>query len=204
MAKFDVPESLAQDSLKVLEIARNTGKISRGTNEVTKAIERGKAILVYIAEDVQPPEIVAHLPLLCDEKKIPYIFVKTRADIGKACGIDVQAASVTISDAGKAAKRVSEIAEKLKGIRGGKAQKEKPAEATRGKPRGPESPGKKAEEKPKAEAKPEKREEKPAEKRPDEKPNADAPKPERKEEKPKAEAPKGEKKAEEKPKAEKN
>ena len=59
----------------------STGKIRRGTNETTKAIERGIAKLVIIAEDVTPPEVVAHLPLLCEEKKIPFIFVPTKEDV---------------------------------------------------------------------------------------------------------------------------
>lgn len=51
--KFDIPQELQDKALEALELARDTGKIRKGTNEVTKAIERGVAQLVLIGEDVQ-------------------------------------------------------------------------------------------------------------------------------------------------------
>jgi large subunit ribosomal protein L7Ae len=61
LANFDVPEELVNRALEALELARDTGKIKKGTNEATKAIERGNAKLVLIAEDIEPAEIVAHI-----------------------------------------------------------------------------------------------------------------------------------------------
>ena len=62
--KFDVPNELEESVLEAVEVARDTGRVKKGTNEVTKAVERGEAELVVIAEDVQPEEIVLHLPAL--------------------------------------------------------------------------------------------------------------------------------------------
>lgn len=59
------------------------GKIKKGTNETTKAVERGQAKLVVIAVDVDPPEVVLHLPYLCDEKKVPYIYVPSKKRLGE-------------------------------------------------------------------------------------------------------------------------
>jgi len=115
--RFEVPEELQNEALALLEKARETGKIKKGTNETTKAVERGLAKLVYIAMDVDPPEIVAHLPLLCEEKNIPYIYVKSKEMLGKAAGIDVAAASACIIDEGEAKKELKEIIEKLRGLR---------------------------------------------------------------------------------------
>ena len=70
--RFDVPTELASKSLEALELARDTGRIKKGTNEATKAIERGVARLVIVGEDVTPPEIVAHIPALCEENPIPH------------------------------------------------------------------------------------------------------------------------------------
>jgi len=95
--------------LHAVEIAKNTGKIKIGTNETTKAIERGVAKLVVIAEDVQPKEVVMHLPHLCNEKKIPYVHVKNRLELGRAAGIDVSAASIAITEEGDAKKNIKEI-----------------------------------------------------------------------------------------------
>jgi len=111
--KFEVPQELQDKALEAVELARDTGKIRKGTNEVTKAIERGVALLVVIGEDVQPEEIVAHIPALSDEKKIPYIFVKKQEDIGAASGLDVGCAASAIVDAGKAKALVDEIAQKF-------------------------------------------------------------------------------------------
>jgi len=69
--KFEVPQELVEKTYLLVERARETGKVRRGTNEVTKAVERKQPKLVVIAEDVDPPEVVAHLPLLCEEKGIP-------------------------------------------------------------------------------------------------------------------------------------
>ena len=68
---FEVPEELMKATLEVVRMARESGKIRKGVNEVIKSIERGQARFVVIAMDVDPPEIVAFLPTLCDERKIP-------------------------------------------------------------------------------------------------------------------------------------
>ncbi len=115
--RFEVPEDLQAEALALLERVRETGKIKKGTNETTKAVERGLAKLVYIAMDVDPPEIVAHLPLLCEEKNIPYIYVKSKDELGKAAGIEVAAASACIIDEGEAKKELKSIIEKLSGLR---------------------------------------------------------------------------------------
>ena len=111
--KLEIPRELVEAAYKALQIASDTGKIRRGTNEATKALERGVAVLIYIAEDVEPPEIVAHLPMLCDERQTPYIFVPSKFRLGESSGLDVGAASASIIDAGKASELVKEIITKL-------------------------------------------------------------------------------------------
>jgi len=56
MASIEVPKELVDKIYEVIETAKTTGKVIKGTNETTKAIERGKAKLVVIAKDVSPPE----------------------------------------------------------------------------------------------------------------------------------------------------
>jgi len=96
--------------LHAVEIARNTGKVKIGTNETTKAIERGVAKLVVAAEDVEPKEVIMHLSPLCNEKKIPYVTVKKKMELGRAAGIDVPTASIAITEEGDAKKDIEEIA----------------------------------------------------------------------------------------------
>ena len=107
--KFEVPEELAMKVYELVQKARETGKIRKGTNETTKAVERGQAKLVIIAEDVNPPEIVMHLPALCEEKGVPYVYVPSKEQLGKAAGIKVAAASAAIIEPGEAKDLLEEI-----------------------------------------------------------------------------------------------
>jgi len=116
--KFEVPKELADAAYEALQVAKDTGgKIRRGTNEATKAVERGTAKLVLIAEDVEPPEVVAHLPLLCEERKIPYIYVPSKEKLGQASGIDVKSAAIAIVEAGESKDLMAEIIKKLESIK---------------------------------------------------------------------------------------
>lgn len=114
--RFEVPKEVADLALDALESAKETGKIRKGTNEVTKAVERGTAKLVLIGNDVTPPEIVMHLPMICEEKKIPYLFVP-KASIGERVGIHVPSASACIIEEGKSKELVANVIEKLKDIK---------------------------------------------------------------------------------------
>ncbi len=107
--KFEVSQELADAAYEALKIAAKSGAVRKGTNETTKAIERAQAKLVVIAEDVQPPEVVAHLPLLCEERKIPYMFVPNKEKIGSAIGIDVPAGAASIIQEGDAVGLIKEI-----------------------------------------------------------------------------------------------
>jgi len=121
--KFQVPEDLVSPIYEALRVAHQSGKVKKGTNEVTKAIERGVSKLVIIAEDVEPPEVVAHLPILCEEHGAAYAFVPSRQDLGKALGIDVTSAAAAIIDAGDAQHIVDQIIASLSQIKGGQASK---------------------------------------------------------------------------------
>lgn len=116
--RFEVPPEVAEKAYELVKKVRETGgKIRKGTNETTKAVERGQAKLVLIAEDVDPPEIVAHLPPLCDEKKIPYIYVPSKQKLGEAAGIEVAAASAAIIDFGGAKDLAEELLKKIQELR---------------------------------------------------------------------------------------
>ena len=73
--KFEMPKELVDKAYDVVELARDSGKLRKGTNEVTKIVERGEAQFVVMAEDVAPPEILMHMPALCEEKNVPYAYV---------------------------------------------------------------------------------------------------------------------------------
>jgi len=99
---------------EAIEIAKTTGKIRKGTNEVTKSIEKEQAKLVAVAKDVNPPEITMHIPLLCEEKGIPFVQVASREELGAAAGLDVPTVGVAIVKEGEAAAILKELLAKLK------------------------------------------------------------------------------------------
>ncbi len=107
-------KDLTEKALQAVEHARTSGKIKKGTNEVTKAIERGTAKLVVMAKDVSPPEILMHLPLLAKEKNIPLVQVDKKEELGAAAGLSVATAAVAVMQEGDAKNAIKEIAEELK------------------------------------------------------------------------------------------
>jgi large subunit ribosomal protein L7Ae len=99
---------------ELVEKARKTGKIEKGTNEVTKAIERGTAKLVVYGGDVEPKEIVQHIPILCKEKNIPCVAADKKEKLGIAVGLSIPCASVCIIDAGEAEKDLEGFVKTIK------------------------------------------------------------------------------------------
>lgn len=95
---------------EIVEVANSTGKIKKGSNEVTKALEKGKAKIVIIAKDITPPEIIMHLPLLSKEKGVPCIEVPSKDELGAAAGLSVGTAAVAVVQEGEAKKLIAEIA----------------------------------------------------------------------------------------------
>ena len=120
--KFEVPKEMSDKAYQLVQVAKDSGKLRKGTNESTKAIERAVAKLVLIAEDVDPPQVVAHLPILCEERKISYIFVPSKLELGRAAGIDVGCAAITVVDGGEGAKTLKELIDSTDQLRKGGAK----------------------------------------------------------------------------------
>ena len=114
MVGKEISKEMVDKVLEAIEIAKTTGKIKKGTNEVTKAVERGDAKIVAVAKDASPPEIVMHLPLLAEEKEILCVEIPSKEELGASAGIDVPTASVAITQEGEAKALVKEILEKNK------------------------------------------------------------------------------------------
>lgn len=100
---FEVPAELKERQNDFLsELTKKKGKARIGVNEVTKAIERDQAKLVFIAKDVSPAELTMHIPLLCKEKKVAYTFMDTRKELGEKLGVPVGTAALAVVEAGDA------------------------------------------------------------------------------------------------------
>jgi large subunit ribosomal protein L7Ae len=115
--KFETPKELSDKAYTLAEMARDGGKIKKGTNEVTKAVERGEAAIVIMAVDVEPPEILAHMPALCEERGVPYVYVPAKAELGNSIGLEKPTASIAIIDVGKGKALCEEIAEAVKALK---------------------------------------------------------------------------------------
>ncbi len=119
--KYETPQDLINPIYEAIRIATESGKVRKGTNEATKAIERGTSKLIIIAEDVEPPEVVAHLPILCEEQGAAYVFVPSKQDLGKALGIEITSAAAAILDSGDAQHIVDQVVSSISKIKGGKS-----------------------------------------------------------------------------------
>ncbi len=96
-------------ALQAVEVAKNSGKIKKGTNEVTKALEKSTAKLVVYAKDTQPQEIIMHIPVLAKEKNIPCVEVDSREELGIAAGVGIPTSAVAIVNEGDSKKLIAQI-----------------------------------------------------------------------------------------------
>ena len=81
-----------------MQQATNYKQLRKGANEATKTLNRGQSEFVILAADSEPLEILLHIPLLCEDKNVPYVFVRSKQALGRACGVSrpVIAARYTI------------------------------------------------------------------------------------------------------------
>ena len=89
-------KKLQKTIFETISRATQLKKIKKGANEATKTLNRGISELIVIAADAKPLEIVLHLPLLCEDKNVSYVFVESQKLLGRACGVSrpVIAASI--------------------------------------------------------------------------------------------------------------
>ena len=115
--KFQTPKEIQDLAHEIVEKARDNGKISKGANETTKQVERGQAKLVVMAEDVSPEEILAHMPVLCEEKNIPYTYVATKEELGNSAGLKVGTSAVAIIDVGGEESELESLVKKIENLK---------------------------------------------------------------------------------------
>ncbi len=107
--KFEVSDEVASKTLEALQLVKQSGSIRKGVNEVTKSVDRGLATFVVMAVDVEPEEVVMHIPTLCEQKKIAYTYVPKKIDLGKAIGLNVPCAAVAVEARGTGEAAIKEV-----------------------------------------------------------------------------------------------
>ncbi|PHH85379.1 hypothetical protein CDD83_486 [Cordyceps sp. RAO-2017] len=107
--------TLTQEILDLLQSATHHRQAKKGANEVTKSLNRGTSEIIVLAADTTPLAIVLHLPLLCEDKGTPYIYVPSRAALGRACGTSrgTIAACITSNEASELAGQIKALRDKV-------------------------------------------------------------------------------------------
>ena len=80
-------QALTAKILNLVQQATNYKQLRKGANEATKTLNRGQSEFVILAADSEPLEILLHIPLLCEDKNVPYVFVRSKQALGRACGV---------------------------------------------------------------------------------------------------------------------
>jgi large subunit ribosomal protein L7Ae len=114
--RFQVSKELQDLAYELIEKARDGGKLGKGANEATKYVERGQAKLVVMAEDVTPEEILAHMPILCEEKNVPYTYVPSKEELGNAAGLGIPTSAIAIINPGREKDLVDNIIKQLESV----------------------------------------------------------------------------------------
>lgn len=106
---------LTQTILQLLQQAQHYQQLKKGANEATKTLNRGIASFIVLAADAEPLEILLHLPILCEDKNVPYVFVRSKTALGRACGVSraVIAASVTHNDGSQLKSQIVQVQQSI-------------------------------------------------------------------------------------------
>ncbi|KIJ24960.1 hypothetical protein M422DRAFT_56178 [Sphaerobolus stellatus SS14] len=112
------PLANAELTNKILDLVQQAGhykQLKKGANEATKTLNRGIAEFIVLTADTEPIEILLHLPLLCEDKNVPYVFVPSKIALGRACGVSrpVIAASVTTNEATELASQIETVKDEI-------------------------------------------------------------------------------------------
>ncbi|CAG8642301.1 10837_t:CDS:2 [Dentiscutata erythropus] len=102
---------LTNQILDLVQQAMHYKQLKKGANEATKTLNRGMSEFIVMTADAQPIEILLHLPLLCEDKNVPYVFVPSKTALGRACGVSraVIAASITSNEASELRPQIQAI-----------------------------------------------------------------------------------------------
>lgn len=111
---MDISDEVKKQVMETIkELVGAGGKVKVGVNEVTKALQKGTVKLVVVAKDVNPPELVSHLPKLAKDKRVVLVYVDSKDQLGIAAGKKVSASSVAVIDVGNAKVKFEELMAKL-------------------------------------------------------------------------------------------
>merc|ERR1712117_178616 len=108
-------QALTTKILNLVQQAVNYKQLRKGANEATKTLNRGQSEFVVLAADAEPLEILLHIPLLCEDKNVPYVFVRSKQALGRACGVSrpVITASITQNEGSQIKPQITTIQQEI-------------------------------------------------------------------------------------------
>ncbi len=89
--------------------------IANAPHVATKTLNRGISEIIVLAADTTPLAILLHLPLLCEDKNVPYVYVPSKTALGRACGVSrsVIAVSITTNEASDLMGQIRSLRDKV-------------------------------------------------------------------------------------------
>ncbi|XP_050152559.1 H/ACA ribonucleoprotein complex subunit 2-like protein [Malus sylvestris] len=84
VAKPLAGKKLCKRTLKLVRKAAEHKCLKRGVKEVVKSIRRGQKGFCVIAGNISPIDVITHVPILCEEAEIPYVYVPSKEDLANA------------------------------------------------------------------------------------------------------------------------
>ncbi|KAK3209732.1 hypothetical protein GRF29_44g483421 [Pseudopithomyces chartarum] len=108
-------QALSTEILDLVQQSTHARQLKKGANEATKTLNRGVAELIILAADTSPLAILLHLPLLCEDKNVPYVYVPSKMALGRACGVSrpVIACSITTNEASDLMGQIRSLKDKV-------------------------------------------------------------------------------------------
>jgi len=107
--------ALAQEIYDLVQQASHYRQLKKGANEATKTLNRGISEIIILAADTAPLAILMHLPLLCEDKNVPYIYVPSKMQLGRSCGVSraVISCSITTNEASDLMAQIRSLKDKV-------------------------------------------------------------------------------------------
>jgi H/ACA ribonucleoprotein complex subunit 2 len=84
IAKPLADEKLTKKVLKLAKRAAKRRQIKRGVKEVVKALRKGQKGVVVLAGDISPIDVLTHIPVVCEDAGVPYVYVPSKEELGAA------------------------------------------------------------------------------------------------------------------------
>ncbi|KAJ2159168.1 snoRNA-binding protein [Coemansia sp. RSA 552] len=96
-------KKLAKKMLKTVKKAIKHKHVKRGVKEVVKGLRKGDRGLVVLAGNISPVDVLSHIPVLCEDNQVPYIFVDSKEELGGSCSTKRPTCCLMVVPGGKGA-----------------------------------------------------------------------------------------------------